>query len=88
MFFVFLFTIYHIIITYYRIKHIIKLIKSDKLDIKISPLDKSATLGARALLCFKGVCESAQPVGLTLGLKLGTDEILKGVKRDPIFAPF
>jgi hypothetical protein len=88
MFFVFLFTIYHIIITYYRIKHIIKLIKSDKLDIKNSPLDKLATLGARALLCFKGACESAQPIGLTLGLMLGTDEILKGVKRDPIFAPF
>jgi len=34
MFFAFLFTIYHIVINCYRIKHIIKLIKSDKLDVR------------------------------------------------------
>jgi len=52
MFFTFLFTIYHIIISYYRFKHIIALLNSDKLDIRNSPLDRLATLGARALLCF------------------------------------
>ena len=34
MFFVLLFTVYHIIISFYRFKHIFKLLKSDKLDIK------------------------------------------------------
>ena len=34
MFFALLFTIYHIIISFYRFKHIFKLLKSDKLDIK------------------------------------------------------
>lgn len=88
MFFTLIFTIYHIIITFYRIKHIIEVLKSDKLDIRNSPLDRLAQLGARALLCFKGTCESAQPVGLSLGLMLGTDEILKAADREPIFAPF
>jgi hypothetical protein len=35
MFFTVLFTIYHIIISYHRIKHIIKILRSDELDIKI-----------------------------------------------------
>jgi hypothetical protein len=88
MFFASVFTIYHIIITFIRIKHIMFILKSDKLDIKNSPLDRLATLSARALLCFKGACDSAQPIGLTLGLMLGSDEILKGANREPIFAPF
>ena len=33
MFFVLILTIYHIIISYYRIKYIIEILKSDKLDI-------------------------------------------------------
>lgn len=88
MFFAILFTIYHIVISYYRFKHIIKIIKSDQLEIKNSPLDRLATLSAKTLLCLKGLCETAQPVGLTLGLMLGTDEILKSANREPIFAPF
>lgn len=37
MLFALVFTIYHLIISFYRIKHIILLVKSDKLDIKNSP---------------------------------------------------
>ena len=88
MFFGVIFTIYHFIISYYRIKNIIAIIKSDKLEIRNSPLDRLATLSARAILCFKGACETAQPIGLTLGLMLGTDEILKNANREPIFGPF
>lgn len=40
MFFSIVFTIYHFIITYYRITHIIKLLKSDELNIRNSPLDR------------------------------------------------
>ena len=88
MLFATIFTIYHFVITFYRIKHMIKILKSNELDIRNSPLDKLALLGARALFCLKNACDSAQPVGLTLGLLLGTDEILKGAKREPIFSPF
>ena len=72
MFIATIYTIYHFIISYFKIKHIIKILRSDELDIRNSPLDRLATLGARALLCFKGACDTtAQPVGLTLGLILG-----------------
>ena len=33
-FFIFLFFVYHIIISYYRVKHIFKLLKSDALEVK------------------------------------------------------
>ena len=43
-------------------------------------------------MCFKGVCDQAPrapalAVGLTLGIMLGTDEVLKSANREPIFAP-
>jgi hypothetical protein len=54
-------------------------------------LNRFATLGAKALLCFKSACESALfwTVGLTLGIMLGTDEILlkQGGNKVPIFYP-
>lgn len=87
MFFALLFTIYHFIISYYRIKHIIKLLRSDELNIRNSPIDRLASLGAKAIMCAKGACEAAQPVGLGLGLMLGTDEILKSSGRDAMFSP-
>lgn len=74
--------------SYYRIKHIYKVLKSDKLDIKNSPLDRLATLAARAILCAKGLCETAQPVALSLGLMLGADEVIKAGGRPAVFAPF
>jgi hypothetical protein len=88
MFIATIYTIYHFIISYFKIKHIIKILRSDELDIRNSPLDRLATLGARALLCFKGACDTtAQPVGLTLGLMLGADEIFKAGDIEPVFAP-
>lgn len=88
MFFAFIFTCYHFYLTYLRIKHMIKVLRSEELDVRNSPLDRLASLGARALFCFKGACDTAQPVGLTLGLMLGTDEVLKSADRAPVFAPF
>ena len=86
-FFMFLFFVYHIIISYYRVKHVFKLLKSDALEVKNSPLDRIATFGARLVLCLKGSCEAAQPIGVALGLALGTDEIFKSAGREPVFAP-
>jgi hypothetical protein len=86
-FFALIFTIYHYIIAFYRFKHIISLLKTDKLDIRNSPLNRLATLGAKALLCLKGTCEAAQPLGITLGLMISTDTLLKEANREPIFTP-
>ena len=85
--FVFFFTVYHFVISYFRIKHIIKLLKSDALEVKNSPLDRIATFGAKLVLCLKGTCEAAQPIGVALGLALGTDEIFKSAGREPVFGP-
>lgn len=84
----FLFLVYHIIISYYRLKNIFKILTSEDLDIRNSPFDRLATLVAKAVFCAKGACETAQPVALSLGLMLGADEVIKAGGRDPIFAPF
>ena len=42
LFFSIIFAIYHFMISYYRIKHIISEIKSDKFDIRNSPHPKAA----------------------------------------------
>lgn len=69
-------------------KHMLSIFKSDIFEIKNSPVDRFATLGARALWCLKGACETAQPVGVTLGLMISTDQILQAANREPIFTPF
>ena len=86
-FFCLSFFIYHIYISYHRIKHIYKTLKSDKLDIKNSPLDHFARLSARLLLCAKGVCDHAQPVGVAMGILLGIDTSLIMADQKPIFGP-
>jgi len=82
------FLLYHFYITYHRIKHVRYLFKSGKLDIRNSPLQRLSTLIGKALVCVKSGCDTAQPVGLTLGLMLGADEVLKASNRDPLFTPF
>lgn len=86
--FAIIFTFYHFYLIYYRIQHMVRVIMSDEFDIRNSPLERLAHLGARALFCFKGVCAQAQPIGLTLGIMLGADEILKQANREAVFAPF
>lgn len=43
------FSLYLIFLTYYRIKHMIKVLKSDDLDIRNSPLDRFASIAARII---------------------------------------
>jgi hypothetical protein len=85
MFFATIFTIYHFYLSYHRFKHIRYLLKSDKLEVKKSPLDRLAFLAAKVLTCLKGVCQEAQPVGLCL--MLGADEVLKYGNAEPFFGP-
>lgn len=86
--FTILFFIYHLFISYHRLKHICKLLKSDKLDIRNSPLDKFATYAAKLVLCAKGTCEVAAPVGVVIGVLQGFDQIRAAKGLDPIFIPF
>lgn len=87
LFFVINFLIYHIYISIHRFKHIKKILMSDELEVKNSPLDKYATLLARIVLCAKGSCEYATPVGVGLGLMLGADQVLKDSGREAFFSP-
>jgi len=65
------------------------LLKSGELDIRNSPLDKYASMLGRVLLCAKGVCDSANPIGVGLGLILGADQVLKDcyAGREAFFGP-
>lgn len=82
-----LFSLYLIFLTYHRIKHMIKLFKSDDLDVRNSPLDRFATLAAKIILCSKGLCETAAPVGVVFGGMAGIDELRKAKGLEPLFLP-
>jgi len=86
-FFAILFFIYHIYISYHRIKYTRYLLKSGALDVRNSPLDKYLTMLGRVLVCAKSACDTAAPVGLGLGLMLGADQTLKEVvaAQDKLF---
>jgi len=88
LFFTIIFTIYHIYLSYHRTKHFITILKSKKLEVRNSPLDRFAFYSARALFCLKYGCEQAQPVGLVVGITFSIDEILKWADHEPVFAPF
>lgn len=82
-----LFSLYLIFLTYHRVKHMIKVLKSEELDIRNSPLDRFASIAARIILCSKGLCETAAPVGVVFGGMAGIDEIRKVKGLEPIFLP-
>ena len=69
----------------------IKLLKSDELESlaqRNSPLDKLASKVARFILCSKGLCEAAAPVGVVFGGMAGIDELRKAKGLEPIFFYF
>ena len=45
----FLFLFYSFYVNYYRIKYMFKVLKSDELDVRNSPLDRFASISARLL---------------------------------------
>lgn len=83
-----LFMIYHMYISYHRIKHIYKTIKSGKIDIYNSPFNRFASYTARLSLCFKGVCDTSIYVGGVLGSCAITDELLKLRGHKAVIMPF
>jgi hypothetical protein len=69
----FLFFIYQFILIIYRIKNIYKVLNTDSLDIRNSPLDKIITIFTRGLFCMKGACEGGIFVGTLLGTGIAYD---------------
>ena len=86
--FTLMFFIYHIYISYHRVKYMYKTLKSDKLDIKNSPIDRVSTLAVKVLWCIKGSCDQLPNIGLGLSLGAVTDQILENSGRKPVFMPF
>jgi ubiquinol-cytochrome c reductase cytochrome b subunit len=82
-----IFLFYLCYINYHRISHIYKILKSDKLDIRNSPLDTMARICARMLLCAKGVCEGVGPLGVVFGGMTIVDEVRKVKGLEPLFIP-
>jgi hypothetical protein len=82
-----LFFLYHLYISYHRIKYIKGKLQSSDLDIRNSPLDRFGSMLARVMFCAKGICDTATPLGLGLGLMLGADQVLKDGGREAFFGP-
>lgn len=82
-----LFGIYQIFLSFFRIKHMIKVLKSGDLDVRNSPLDRLASIAAKIIWCGKGFCDVAAPVGVVFGGMAGLDELRKAKGLEPIFIP-
>lgn len=65
-----------------------KTLKSDKLDIKNSPVDRFSTIALKVLWCIKGSLDQLPHIGLGLSIGAVTDQILENSRREPIFMPF
>jgi hypothetical protein len=83
-----MFFIYHTIISYYRITHMYRTLRSDKLDVKNSPVDRLSTIAVKVLWCIKGSCDQLPNLGLGLSIGAVTDQILENSGRKPVFMPF
>ena len=84
---IFLFIIYHLTILFYKIRHIIKVIKSDDLNIRNSSLDRLASIAGKIILSNKGVCYTIISITILTSGCLSIDEIIKSVGSTPLFSP-
>ena len=82
------FLLYQFVLIIYRIITIIKLLKSDKLDIRNSPINRFATIFTKGLLCIKGICEGGIFTGTVLGTGIAYDWALESANKEKVFAPF
>ena len=70
-----------------RIIHIIKVLGTDELEVRNSPLDRLATLTARVLFCAKGLCYVGAGTGSAVGSGLALDAALVNTGHDTVFSP-
>lgn len=82
-----MFLIYQFVLLIYRMINIFKILKSDKLDIRNSPINNFATVLTKGLLCFKGICEGGIFTGTLLGTGIAFDWALESANKEKIFAP-
>ena len=76
---------YILIISVIKFIYYIYLLKTGKLVVKNSPIDRLATIGLNLVACVKGTCQYGIYGGAALGLGLSIDEILMNNGREPIF---
>ena len=72
-----IYLIYHLYITYHRIRHVRFLFKTRAYEVRNSPLDRFASLASKLLLCVKSSCDTIGPAGSALGIMFGVDTMLE-----------
>jgi len=82
-----LFFIYMLVISILRLIYVFKVLKTDELDVRNSPLDRLASLTARVLFCAKGLCYAGAGTVSAIGSGLALDAALVSTGHDPIFSP-
>lgn len=82
-----LFFIYMFAINVLRLIHIIKVLGTNELDVRNSPLDRLASLTARVIFCAKGLCYVGAGTGSAVGSGLALDAALVNTGHDPVFSP-
>ena len=80
-----LFLIYQFILLLYTIINIYRILKSDELDIRNSPINKYVTILTKGLLCIKGVCERGILTGIVLGTGIVFDWALESANKEKVF---
>lgn len=79
--------IYIVIISIIQIVHGIKVLRSDKLNVRNSPLDHLASLSTKLLYCWKIGCKvGSSGIGLA-GASVVTDTILEAGGQEKVFTP-
>lgn len=87
LFFGLLHIIYIIIIKIIKFNHMIKILRSGKLDVYNSPFNKLASLTARAYHCWKIGCDAGSIGFSTVGAGFIIDQILEAGDQNKIFTP-
>ena len=86
--FSFLYISYRLMIVYYNLKSLFCSIIKGEWIVRNSPLDKLATLAGKLIFCIKGSCDTAAPIGVSLGTMAGHDTMLEHKGKNVIFLPF
>jgi len=90
IFFACIYFIYIIYITIIKFKETNKVLRSNKFDIRNSPLDRLIKICARVIYCAKIGCETTGYFGVGLGIMLGLliDQVLENGNKPLLFRPY
>ena len=82
-----MFFVYHLYISYYRIKHIKSIIKNKDLEIRNSPLDKFQTIFKLTINSLKTINNTTVGTDFTVALMYELDDILVEEGKSRYFVP-